>query len=188
MTALALGAVGAAVVLFGAAETWAEGTARVAGSRVAVSVSGKTVSGLPDALALVALAALVAVLAVRRTGRVVVAALLTLCGAGVVWTAVAGASGSGALDHAAARASGLTAATATDVTHTGWPWAVAFGGLLLLAAGIMALAGRASWPAMGSRYERSGAPRPARAARRAPDPESPGELWKALDRGEDPTA
>ena len=46
---------------------------------------------------------------------------------------------------------------------------------------LLAVVRGASWPAMSSRYERGSA------ARRAPDPEHPGEIWKALDRGEDPT-
>ncbi|MDI5963195.1 TIGR02234 family membrane protein [Streptomyces sp. SL13] len=186
--ALVLGAVGAAVVLFAAGETWATGSAPVAGAHEPVSVSGKAVTGIPDALALVGLAALVAVFAVRRTGRVVVSVLLAVCGAGVLWTAVAGASGTGALDAAAAKASGLTATTVQHASHSGWPWVAAAGGLLLLCSGLIAVARGGSWPAMSSRYERDGTPRPRRAPRKAPDPEAPGEIWKALDRGEDPTA
>ncbi len=60
--------------------------------------------------------------------------------------------------------------------------------LLILAAGLIALRHGSAWPAMSGRYERDGGPR-ARAARRpAAEPERPEELWKALDRGEDPTA
>ncbi len=186
--AVLLGVVGAAVVLLAAGKTWATGSAPAAGGLLPVGVQGKAVTALPDALALVGLAALVALFAVRGTGRLVVAALLTLCGAATVWSSVAGASDTGALNAAAAKASGLTATTVTGVGHTGWPWIAAVGGLLLLAAGALALARGRGWPAMSSRYERDGSPRPRRAARRAPDPEHPGEIWKALDRGEDPTA
>lgn len=186
--ALLLGAVGAAVVLLAAGKTWATGSAPAAGGLLPVGVSGKAVTGLPDALALVGLAALVAVFAVRRIGRVVVAVLLALCGAGVIATAVTGASGSAALNAAAAKASGLTGTTVRNVAHTGWPWIAALGGLFLLTAGLLAVLRGHSWPAMSSRYERDGTPRPRRAARHVPDPDHPGELWKALDRGEDPTA
>ncbi|MYV65334.1 TIGR02234 family membrane protein, partial [Streptomyces sp. SID2131] len=41
--------------------------------------------------------------------------------------------------------------------------------------------------AMGGRYERAGAPRAGRKAPAATDPDRPEDLWKALDRGEDPT-
>ena len=189
--ALLLGAVGAAAVLLAAGKTWATGSAPLTGGGlVPVRVTGKTVSGLPDALALVGLAALLAVFSVRRTGRLVVSALLTLCGAGVIWTAAATSSGTAALNSAAARASGLTDTTVRHVAHTGWPWAAALGGALLLAAGVTALLRSHTWPAMSARYERDAAPgRPAaRTPRTAPDPDHPGELWKALDRGEDPTA
>ncbi|WP_241968462.1 TIGR02234 family membrane protein [Streptomyces sp. ICBB 8177] len=186
--ALLCGAAGASVVLIAVGKTWATGSTLAAGSRIAIHASGKDVTGLPDALALVALAALVAVFAVRGAGRVVVSALLTLCGAGAVAACAAGVTATGALDAAATRASGLSDSTVRNAAHTGWPWVAALGGLLLLAAGVLALARGASWPAMGSRYERAGGPRTGRPGRAAPDPENPGEIWKALDRGEDPTA
>jgi uncharacterized membrane protein (TIGR02234 family) len=184
---LLCGAAGSAVVLWAAGETWARGRAATAGSLVPVSVAGKTVTGAPDALALVALAALLAVFAVRGPARTVVCALLALCGAGTVWTAGTGAADTHALDAAAGRASGLSATTAHLVQHTAWPWVAVLGGLLLLVAGVLALLRARTWPVMSTRYERDGTPRP-RAARPVADPESPAELWKALDRGEDPTA
>jgi uncharacterized membrane protein (TIGR02234 family) len=53
-------------------------------------------------------------------------------------------------------------------------------------AGLLALRYGRLWPGMSGRYERGGAPRPQR--RPAPvDPDRPEDLWKALDRGEDPT-
>ncbi|GAA1885418.1 TIGR02234 family membrane protein [Streptantibioticus ferralitis] len=186
--ALLLGAAGAALVLLAAGKTWSTGTAPSAGSVIPVTATGKAVTGLPDALALVGLAALVAVFAVRRVGRLVVSALLALCGAGTVAACVTGAADTKALNAAAAKASGLTGTAVQHVGHTGWPWVAAVGGLLLLLAGALAIVRGAAWPTMSSRYERAGGPRPQRAARRAPDPEQPGEMWKALDRGEDPTA
>ncbi|MCZ9344942.1 TIGR02234 family membrane protein, partial [Streptomyces sp. TRM76130] len=114
------------------------------------------------------------------------AALLALCGAGTVAAAVAGASDTAALDDQAAQAAGATSATVHALGHTAWPYVTAAGGLLLLLAGLLALRYGRQWPAMSGRYERSGAPRPRRAAKAA-DPDRPEELWKALDRGEDPT-
>lgn len=38
---------------------------------------------------------------------------------------------------------------------------------------------------MSGRYERDGTPRPRKA--RPVDPDRPEDIWKALDRGEDPT-
>ncbi|WP_395360121.1 TIGR02234 family membrane protein [Streptomyces sp. YH02] len=184
--ALLLGALGATVVLLSAGQIWAEGTASVGGGSVPVEVDGGTVTGVPTALAIVGLAALFAVFAVRRTGRTLVAALLALSGAGAALAAVLGASDSAALDAEAARISGDTGAAVAGLSHTVWPYVTAAGAVLILLAGLFALRFGKSWPAMGGRYERSGAPR---AARKAPatDPDRPEDLWKALDRGEDPT-
>ncbi|MFF6792336.1 putative membrane protein (TIGR02234 family) [Streptomyces filamentosus] len=184
--ALLLGALGATVVLLSAGQIWAQGTASVAGGTVPVEADGGTVTGVPTALAIVGLAALVAVFAVRRAGRTLVAGLLALSGAGAALAAFLGASDSDALDAEAARISGDTAAAVAGLTHTAWPYVTAGGALLILLAGLFALRFGKSWPAMGGRYERSGTPRtPRRAA--AGDPDRPEDLWKALDRGEDPT-
>ncbi|NML49662.1 TIGR02234 family membrane protein [Streptomyces sp. R302] len=184
--ALLLGALGATVVLLSAGQIWAEGTASVAGGTVPVEADGGTVTGVPTALAIVGLAALVALFAVRRAGRTLVAGLLALSGAGAALAAFLGASDSAALDAEAARISGDTAAAVAGLTHTAWPYVAAAGALLILVAGLFALRYGKSWPAMGGRYERSGAPRPSRRAA-ADDPDRPEDLWKALDRGEDPT-
>lgn len=182
--ALALfgGAAGAAGVLIAAGQTWAEGTATATGAELPVTASGSAVSDLPSALALVGLAALVAVFAVRRTGRRVVAAVLALSGAGALVAALLGSGDTAALHDSAAEATGLTEAGVVAVSHTGWPWVSAVGGLLLLCAGLLALSYGRQWPAMSARYERAG-----RRATRPVDPDSPSEVWKALDRGEDPT-
>ncbi|MFF5501708.1 TIGR02234 family membrane protein [Streptomyces roseolus] len=184
--ALLLGALGATVVLLSAGQIWAQGTASVAGGTVPVEADGGTVTGVPTALAIVGLAALVAVFAVRRAGRTLVAGLLALSGAGAAVAAFLGASDSAALDAEAARISGDTAAAVAGLTHTAWPYVAAAGALLILLAGLFALRYGKTWPAMGGRYERSGAPRPARRTA-AGDPDRPEDLWKALDRGEDPT-
>ncbi len=184
--ALLCGALGAAVALLATRQQWSEGTARVAGGAFPLTAQGSDVTGVPAALAVVGLAALVAVFAVRRAGRLAVAALLALAGAGTVTAALVGASDGSALDEKAARASGDTSATVEALTHTAWPYVAAVGGALILLAGLLALRYGRLWPAMSGRYERGGAPRE---RRRAPavDPDRPEDLWKALDRGEDPT-
>ncbi|MCL7423768.1 TIGR02234 family membrane protein [Streptomyces sp. YS415] len=183
--ALLAGALGAAVVLLSTRQRWSEGTATVAGGDFPLTASGSDVTGVPASLAIVGLAALVAVFAVRRLGRVFVAGLLALSGAGTIAASLIGAGDSSALDEQAAQATGDTAATVAVLSHTAWPYVAAVGGALLLLAGLLALRYASLWPAMSSRYERSGAPRP----RKAPtvDPDRPEDLWKALDRGEDPT-
>lgn len=183
--ALFLGAVGAAVVLLASGQIWAEGTAAVGGGTVSLDAEGGDVTGVPTALAIVGLAALVAVFAVRSAGRLLVSALLALSGAGAALAAFLGALDSAALDEKAAKTSGDAAATVEALTHTAWPYVTAVGGVLILLAGLLALRYGKSWPAMSGRYERDGSPRSRKAA--AVDPDRPEDLWKALDRGEDPT-
>ncbi|MER7715856.1 TIGR02234 family membrane protein [Streptomyces flaveolus] len=184
--ALLCGALGAAVALLATRQEWSEGTATVAGGAFPLTAKGSDVTGVPAALAIVGLAALVAVFAVRRAGRFAVAAVLALSGAGTVAAALAGASDSSALDDKAAEAAGDTSATVDALSHTAWPYVAAAGGVLLLLAGLLALRYGRLWPAMSGRYERDGTPRPRRKAPTV-DPDRPEDLWKALDRGEDPT-
>ncbi|MGJ5762353.1 TIGR02234 family membrane protein [Streptomyces galbus] len=183
--ALLSGALGAAVALLATRQRWSEGTATVAGGSFPLTARGSDVTGVPAALAIVGLAALVAVFAVRRAGRLAVSALLALSGLGIVVAALVGASDSGALDEQAAQASGDTSATVASFSHTAWPYVAAAGGLLILLAGLLALRYGRLWPGMSGRYERGGAPRPRRVA--PVDPDRPEDMWKALDRGEDPT-
>lgn len=184
---LLLGAAGATVVLLSSGQTWARGKAAVGGGTLALSAEGQDVTGLPAALAIVGLAALVAVFAVRGSGRLLVAGLLALSGLGAALSAYLGASDSAALDAKAAQSTGDTSATVEALTHTAWPYVTAVGGLLILLAGLLALRYGSRWPTMSGRYERDGTPRPRKAPRAAPDPDRPEDLWKALDRGEDPT-
>ncbi|MEU9604157.1 TIGR02234 family membrane protein [Streptomyces sp. NPDC048057] len=183
--ALFLGAAGATVVLLAAGQTWAEGGATVPGGTLPVDVDGGEVTGVPTALAIVGLAALVAVFAVGRKGRLVVSGLLALSGAGATVAALVGAGDSDALEEQAAKYTSDTAAAVSGVTHTPWPYVTAAASLLILLAGLLALRYGKLWPAMSGRYERDGTPRP----RKAPkvDPDRPEDVWKALDRGEDPT-
>ncbi|MBW5487005.1 TIGR02234 family membrane protein, partial [Streptomyces bambusae] len=134
---------------------------------------------------IVGLAALVAVFAVRGRPRLLVSGLLALSGLGAAVAAVAGASDRQALADEAARTTADTAATVAGLTHTAWPYVTAAGALLILVSGLLALRFGRSWPAMGGRYERGTGPAAARRA--AVDPDRPEDLWKALDRGEDPT-
>ncbi|MBU6535784.1 TIGR02234 family membrane protein [Streptomyces sp. NPDC057245] len=185
--ALLCGALGAAVALLATRQEWAEGTATVAGGAFPLTAKGSDVTGVPAALAIVGLAALVAVFAVRRAGRLAVAGLLALSGAGTVAAALVGASDGSALDDQAAKAAGDTSATVDVLSHTAWPYVAAAGGALLLLAGLLALRYGRLWPAMSGRYERDGTPRPRRRPQTV-DPNRPEDLWKAIDRGEDPTS
>ena len=130
--ALLCGALGAAVALLATRQRWSEGTATVAGGAFPLTAKGSDVTGVPAALAIVGLAALVAVFAVRRSGRLLVSALLSLSGAGIAVAAVLGASDGSALDERAAAASGNTAATASGLSHTLWPYVAVAGTMPLV--------------------------------------------------------
>ncbi|MGW3057208.1 TIGR02234 family membrane protein [Streptomyces goshikiensis] len=183
--ALLCGALGATVVLLASGRVWARGSAAVGDGSLPLAADGRAVTGLPAALAIVGLAALVAVFAVRGKGRLLVSGLLALSGLGAALAAVAGADDREALDAEAARTTADTAAQVIGLSHTAWPYVTASGAVLILLAGLLALRFGRAWPAMGGRYERDGSPRTRKPV--AVDPDRPEDLWKALDRGEDPT-
>ncbi|MFB8399029.1 TIGR02234 family membrane protein [Streptomyces yangpuensis] len=183
--ALLLGALGATVVLLASGRVWARGTAAIGSDSLQLTADGRAVTGLPAALAIVGLAALVAVFAVRGKGRLLVSGLLALSGLGAALSALFGSDGRSALDAQAARTTADSAAHVAGLTQTTWPYVTAAGAVLILAAGLLALRFGRGWPSMGGRYERDGSPRTRAVA--AVDPDRPEDLWKALDRGEDPT-
>jgi uncharacterized membrane protein (TIGR02234 family) len=192
---LLLSVVGATLLLVAGGQSWVSGKVQAQGAIRTVTAHGSEVTGVPGAMALVALASVAAVFAVRGKGRRVLGGLLALAGAGAVFAATAAlGSESGALDEKAARSVGLSDVTASSVTHSAWPWLAALGGVLVVAAGVLTVVRGAGWPGMSARYDapagkRSAAGPRRRAAGSAPAGQpTPADLWKALDRGEDPTA
>ncbi len=117
------------------------------------------------ALAFVAVAGGIALLAVRRVGRVVVSLVLVAAGAGLV---VGGAIG-------------LDGGLAGGAVAAHWPALSLFGGVLVAAAGTLGLARGSGWARMGARYESP-------TARAAVPAQDAAGVWDALDRGDDPTA
>jgi hypothetical protein len=158
-------AAGAGLVLFAASRTWSVTVQRRAAPLPPVSVvhsGGGLLAWLP-AVALVGLAGAGALVATKRAARTVVGGLLVLVGLGL----------------AAGGADGLRLAAAGD---RAWPVAVVIGGAAVVWSGWRALRHGRTWPAMGSRYDRAGAP-PARARADRGD----AGLWDDIDRGVDPT-
>lgn len=180
-TAVLACVVGAGLALFAATRTWTTTTQRQAPplpDKLVDHTGGSLIGWLP-ALALVGLAGAGALLATRGRVRTIIGLLLVLVGLGVV---------AGAID-------GL------DIAAGAWPVIVGVGGLGIAWAGLSAMRSGTTWPAMGTRYERSAAPaertddsagtlaaapsdRDARAGSRARTPVS---MWDDLDRGVDPT-
>jgi uncharacterized membrane protein (TIGR02234 family) len=162
-------------------------------------VTGRTIDSASTAFALVALAGVVAVLATRGIGRMVIGLFVALAGIGLVWRSAASA-------HAvsAARARSLVEAKHSGVgvdpnvvprvsVHTGWPVLSLACGVVVLLAGLLILVRGRRWAGMSMRYE-SPAARGEMAAAVVSEVDSESArtrasatLWSALDRGHDPT-
>lgn len=158
---------GGAVAYFATRQVWAsEVVERVAPlPPETVRTTGGDLVPWAAAAALVGLAGGLALLATRGRGRLVVAALLALAGLGVVAGGVRGLAGD---------------------TTVGWPLLGVAGGLLVLAAGVVALVRGRQWAAMGARYD-APSTRTAEAHAVTGGDTPPAALWDALDRGDDPT-
>jgi uncharacterized membrane protein (TIGR02234 family) len=190
LTAAVLGAVlagGLALVAGG------QGWARVTVDRspplppVTGVLNGADAAPLVPATGLVLLAAAVALLAVHGAGRVVVGLLMAVAGGVLAWSGLRVLTGG--LDAAAADLPGVggaRSAAATVDLAAGWPLLAVVAGLLGVAGGLLVVLRGRSWPGMGRRYERHGSP--AAPARAQTDEDRAQAAWRALDRGEDPTA
>ncbi len=205
---LLAGAVGAAVVLLAARQDWARVVTiephPLPASRVAVS--GQDLVPAAGALGLAALAGLAAVLATRGLARRIVGGLLAVFGVAIVasvslpvtaaqirgaalgaTTAQAGSVpggstvGSGTTPGTGGSGvAGLSLASHVEMAAFPWRWAVLFGGLLVLGAGMLVAWRGTRWPVMSSRYERP-------ASRKPPAVTDPASLWESLSQGLDPT-
>jgi uncharacterized membrane protein (TIGR02234 family) len=183
-TAVLGGALAGALALVAGGQPWGEVTTeRPAPLPPVVAVlSGADAAPLVPATGLVLLAAAVALLAVRSAGRVVVGLLMAVAGGVLAWSGIRALTG--ALDATVAGVP--TGGTSTADVAAVWPLLAAVAGVLGVAAGLLVVLRGRTWPGMGRRYERgqdAAAPRPA-----ASDEDRAQTAWKALDRGEDPTA
>ncbi|MBS2962707.1 Trp biosynthesis-associated membrane protein [Actinocrinis puniceicyclus] len=199
-----LAAAGAGLILASVGRGWAEATV-TSPVRLSVHATGNSITSLPYALGLAALAGAVALFAVRRVGRYLVG--LVLLGAGL-GTAAAVATNLGHLDstrlaRAAEQTLGAEGAQLGGVTNTAWPYVSLFGGLLVALAGGYTLARGHSWTGLSNRYEAPVAAAAAGATGAAGPAAAPGgaaarddaahaepstrELWDSLNHGTDPT-
>jgi len=185
-TAVLGAAVAGGLALFAAGQRWAG--VSVERPRplppVVGALTGSAAVPLVPAMGLLLLAAAVALFAVTGVARVLLGAVVAGAGVVLVWTAVRALAGG--LVEASAQLPGVgrSAGPVTVDAATGWPGAVIAAGLLAVAVGLLVAVRGRGWPGMGRRYERPGAP----AARARTDEERATDAWRALDRGEDPTA
>ena len=194
-------AVGAGLILASDSRGWAEATV-TAPVRLSVEATGSSLTSLPYALGLAALAGAVALFAVRRIGRYLVGLVLLGAGIGTVAAVVAnlGRLDGEDLAKAAEQTLGANAAQVASISNTAWPYITIAGGVLVALGGLLTLARGRSWTGLSNRYEvapdagsGSAAPDPAAtpasatASTHAAEPTSR-DLWDALNRGADPTA
>jgi uncharacterized membrane protein (TIGR02234 family) len=211
---LLLGAVGAGLVFLASRQGWAQ--VRSVPPRPlpvsVVSVTGAALAPFADALVLVGLASLAAVLATRRMLRrltgVLLAALgvslavlvLTVSKAAAIAAAASSTtpSGSGAGSVTQGSSSGTSpvpnvagAVPHVAFTAAGWQALAVAGAVAMVAAGLLVLVNAEKMAVMSSRYEapsgKRDTPDQGRQIQQTPVSDS-ASVWEALSRGDDPTA
>lgn len=209
---LLLCAVGAALALLAASRGWVTVSVSRGSPLPPVHESGRTVEPLVPALGVVGLAGVAGLLATRRTGRLLLGALLGLAGLVVVARALphlAAPSPERATEllDAHGRSVGVRSGSpAIAVSHPAWPLLAAAGGVVLAAGGVITVLRHRRWPGMSSRYDApaarpthggtagdtasrtDGAANGGGAAGATAASASSQHLWDAIDRGEDPTS
>ncbi len=190
--AVAAAAVAGGLALSSGGRPWASVTALRPAPLppVHAQLTGTEISPLVSATGLLLLAGAVALFAVRGVARVVVGVLLAVAGGALSWSGlhplVAGLNPT--VDDLSTPAGSSVTSLHADLS-AGWPVVTAIAGVLGLAAGILVTLRGRGWPAMGRRYERGTAATTTAAAGRAPtEEERATAAWRALDRGDDPTA
>jgi uncharacterized membrane protein (TIGR02234 family) len=178
----------AAVALTAGGQGWAEVTAQRPAPLPPVSavVTGTEAAPLVPAAGLVLLAAAGALLAVRGVGRTAVGLAMVLAGAGLAWSSGRVLAG---MDVVTARlqALGVPAGELSTDVAPALPVLVVLAGALGVAAGGLAVVRGRRWPGLGRRHERPAAAAAAPPRRQTDEDRALG-AWRALDRGEDPTA
>ncbi len=179
--AVVLGGAGAAMVAGFAGRTWATVTERAGAGLETLHqhVTGRSLSGVTAALGWAALAGIAALLATRGWARVAVGALLAAFGVIVAIASPAAVRRAHVLSVAGDKSNLARLGGAATVHVNAW-WALSLaGGALLAAAGLLTVVRGRRWPGMSARYDRPGTAPPAG--------DDPASLWKAIDRGDDPT-
>ena len=177
--AVLLGLAGAALAAVAGTREWATSSGDAAGIQVEAAVTGSDTAPLVSTLALVALAAWGVLLVLRGRVRRIVAGIGALASAGALAALVDAFDGAQNDAVEAVMDRGATG----DVFVTslgGWYYAAGVGAVLALAALVVAVVRSPRWPAMGSRYDAPSA--------RADTPVTDEDMWRALDKGQDPTS
>ncbi len=210
---LLLGAVGAGLVFLATRQGWA--LVRTVPPRPLpvslVRVTGAALVPYADALVLVGLASLAAVLATRKLLRRLTGSLLAGLGAGLAVSAFAvsraaaisaaaaastpSGSGAGSVTQGSGAGSSLVpnvagAAPHVDFTAAGWQVMAVAGAVAMIAAGVLVALNADKMAVMSSRYDAPGGKVDVPVAgQRTPAAVATdsASVWEALSRGDDPT-
>ncbi|WP_150245911.1 Trp biosynthesis-associated membrane protein [Nocardiopsis quinghaiensis] len=178
-------AAGAALLLAAAGRHWVTGQLDAPGpvASAPVELTGTDLTGALSGIGWAGLAGIAGLYAARGWARRAVGLLVAIGGAaalGAVWDATRPDTLLSAVSENTTDAVGSAqVAAAPQLSALGPAMAVA-GAVLLVAAGLLAVVRAPAWPGMGTRYDQDAAPRATRA-------ETPSDLWKSLDAGDDPT-
>lgn len=180
---LLLGA-GGGIALLASSASWATLSADDGLAGASATATGAALAPLSVALGVVGLAAVPAVLAVRRWLRMVVAAIVLALGVATIVQVVGVALDLTSSARTWWQVEVDALAQTADVAVTAWPAVALLGsGLVVVGAGLVLVRGSA-WRGLSSRYDApAAAPGDARHAGAASDVDA----WQALDRGDDPT-
>jgi uncharacterized membrane protein (TIGR02234 family) len=188
--------VGALAVFIAAGRAWVHARATQGSLQLPLAVRGGSAVPAAPALAIVGLAGALALLATRGLARALTGAVVAGCGVGAALAAARGAHPDNvSLAARAGAALGTGSAHAEDVATNGWPLVAVAGGCVFAVGGALAMVRGRRWPGMSARYDApqgAAAVPPGGVVGVAPEPdrarpEGALELWRALDRGEDPT-
>lgn len=176
---------GAALLLAAAGRPWVTGLLSAPGpvAPAPVDLTGGDLTGLPSGIGWAALAGVAGLYAAKGAARRLIGLLIAAGGAIAlhgVWAATRPEALLDAVTKSTSDMAGtVQAATEPEPSLLGPAMAVA-GAALLVVVGLLAVLRAPAWPGMGTRYDRDAAP----SANRS---ETPSDLWKSLDAGDDPT-
>lgn len=180
----------AALVAFGSTtQTWLSVTlSQTAVQTPSIQVPGSDAATAVTAFALVGLAAALAASIAGRTARWIIAVILTVAGAGIIFSSVAVVTDPAAsAAPAIGEALGVTSQDGVSVTATAMPWFATAAGLLLVLCAVWLLIAGKGWRSARryeNRSEQTGVSnRPGKTDTNADEIDS----WDSLSRGEDPT-
>lgn len=172
------------LAFFAAGRTWAEARVKAQGLAPAtISVSGADAQPLVSALAVVVVTAALAILAAGPRLRRVVGVLTMLVAATAI-VAVPRSGTDGLEDAVRSAAEKSPAYTGPEslgsISYTPWDLVTIAAFVLAIVLGAVTLRLARHWPTMGSRYD-------APTTRPVAEDDDGAQMWKAMDRGDDPT-